>query len=116
MVRLISRFARWLESRFPEKLVVSREDYTHLRASVNVVEAEVVMLKDEIAALTARLGAVETAAVHKGAVQDVIRVVEAVKTDIVALKANLGWSKPIVEGTEKAQELAAMLNGELING
>src|SRR6185312_2576728 len=116
MIRAIVRLARWLESRFHEKVVVLHADYVRMRAGLDVAEAEIVLLKDELASLKARLAGAETAAVHKGAVQDVIRVVEAVKTELVALKANLGWSKPIVEGTEKAQELSAMLNGEIIHG
>lgn len=89
MIKRLKAVVTWLESRFPEKVMVKQADLDAIHARIAVVEAS---------------------AVHKEAVQDLIAVVKALKDDVTALKVNLGWGK----STEKAAEIQAMLNGEII--
>jgi hypothetical protein len=86
MIRLLVKLGHWLETRFPEKLEVSKVDYDML---------------------IQRVMNLENAAVHKAAVQDVIKVVAQVKNDIASLKTSLGFSA----GPEAAK-IEAFLSGE----
>jgi hypothetical protein len=121
MIRALVRFGKWLEARFPEKVVVTLRDYTVLADLVADSGTELDLLRSELRELKAnheatidRVGRVEASAVHKGAVQDLVAVVKVLQTELVALKANLGWSKPVLEDADKAREVQAMLNGEVL--
>lgn len=60
----------------------------------------------QIETLVQRLSVVETNAVHKGAVNDLITAVKLLKDEYVSLKASLGMSR-IGDAS-----IRAMLNGE----
>ena len=110
MIKRLKALVLWLESRFPEKVTVTAEAHALLRGDLDRAEREISTWIGEFAAVKARLTAVETAAVHKEAVQDLIAVVKALKDDVNALKTNLGWSNL----GAKTEEIKAMLNGEVI--
>lgn len=120
MIRAMVRLGNWLDRRFPEKLVVTAADYTRLHDEIGAVRVELDLLREEIHELKANHAAtldrvvhLEASSVHKGAVQELITVIKSTHDELVALKANLGWSKGIVEGPS---DLAAMLNGEIVHG
>jgi len=118
VIRLIVRFANWLNARFPEKLTVTKDMYASLVFVSNRQETELSLLTDRVAtveknveALVARVGHLEASAVHKGAVQDLITAVKVLKDEQIAMKANLGWNRnPLAD-----KEIEAMLNGEVID-
>lgn len=89
MIRTLISFGKWLESRFPEKVVVTQHDYNELNR---------------------RLLLVEEAAVHKEAVQALIKIIEEMKIEQNSFKASMGFvSKPVNE------DIAAMLNGSFLS-
>ncbi len=106
MIRLLSKLVNWLEVRFPEKLVVTEADYRELTQSIQTCKA----LIPQVDAVLSRLSVIETNAVHKQAVQDLIVAVKALKDEYVSLKASLGMSR-IGDA-----EIRAMLNGLPIQG
>jgi len=87
MIRLMVRFGKWLEARFPEKVVVTQQDYT---------------------ALLNRISAIEQNAVHKGAVADLVGVVKKLDQDYNSFKVSMGF-------VPEKKTLEAMLNGEVIS-
>ena len=89
MLKLIIKLGKYLERRFPERVVVTRSDYD---------------------ALLLRLSAVEKSAVHVEAVRDVVKAVKALKDDHDSFKASMGFTP------QKGRILEAMLNGEIISG
>lgn len=98
MIRLIIKIANWLDKRFPERVEIKKADYDALLARLGVLEANIIE--------------VQTAAVHKSAVRDVISAVQAVKDDLSSLKASLGFNRP-AEAMDP--QLLAVLNGEHIS-
>lgn len=117
MIRLIVRLGKWLDARFPAKVVVTRADYEGLGAQISRLEVELSMLTDRVgtseashAATIDRVAHLEASAVHKGAVSDLVQHVKEQKDELTAIKANLGWQP----NSAKASELSAMLNGEMI--
>src|ERR1700685_92627 len=112
MVKLIVKLAKWLENRFPEKLVVKAEQYYALNEEVSMLRNE---LKDAQLSLTKaleRLSVVESNAVHKGAVSDLVIAVKTMKEDYATFKANtLGGNKPLTE-----EDMNEMFNGGPIHG
>jgi hypothetical protein len=87
--RLLIKLGRWLDKRFPEKVVLTRA---------------------EIDALILRITAVEQNAVHKGAVSDLVLIVKQVKDEFASLKTSLGMNRV---GND---DIEAMLNGTPITG
>ena len=87
MLKLIIKLGKYLENRFPERVVVTPADY---------------------AALLQRIAVVEQNAVHKGAVSDLVKAVKALKDDQDSFKASMGFTP------QKGQVLEAMLNGQMI--
>lgn len=89
MIRLLVKLGQWLETRFPEKLEVSKTEYESLKQRVLVLE---------------------TSAVHTEAVKEVIKVIAQVKNDVSSLKTSLGFSA----GPEAAK-IEAFLSGEPVS-
>jgi hypothetical protein len=89
MIRLLVKLGQWLEKRFPEKLEVSKVDYD---------------------TLIQRISNLESTAVHKNAVQDVIKVVAQVKNDVASLKTSLGFA-----GQAESSKIEAFLSGEPVS-
>lgn len=110
MIRRLKALVSWLESRFPEKVVVTAEHYRALSQDLDQAGREITTWIGEVSAVKARVAVVEASAVHKEAVQDLITIVKALKDDVTALKANLGWGKT----AEVADLVRATLNGEEI--
>lgn len=88
MIKLLIKLGKWLETRFPEKHVVTPAEYV---------------------ALLERVANLEANSVHKDAVKDLVLVVKAVKDEFQTVKTGLGLNSP------KASELMAMLNGHPIS-
>ena len=106
MIRILVRFGRWLDQRFPEKLVVTTESYTSLQNDIQSCKA----LISQVDLLVQRLSVVEKNAVHKDAVSDLIKAVKALKDEYVSLKASFGMSRI------GDSDIRAMLNGHPIQG
>lgn len=110
MIKRLKAFVLWLESRFPEKVVVTAEHIARLEFSMadalRGMEGANAALGDH----EQRLGKVESSAVHKDAVQDLITIVKALKDEVTAMKVNMGWN---VKAAQQ-EEISAMLNGEVI--
>jgi hypothetical protein len=98
-----------LETRFPEKVVVTAENYLSLHAEMSLITARIKELEQNLAPLVQRLSVVEANAVHKGAVQDLVSVVKGLKDEYISLKASMGMSRM------GDSELQAMLNGQPID-
>lgn len=94
MVRLLLTIAKWLDSRFPAKVVVLESDYQELKSRVVQLETE--------------LAGMRQVAVHKDAVRDVIEVVKKVKEDLQSFKTSLGFNRT------QTTDILASLNGEPI--
>lgn len=95
MIRLLVRLGKWLDSRFPAKVVVLESDYRELRERMSGMESQMLALRKE--------------AVHKDAVKDLVLVVKSVKEDFQSLKTSLGFNARQVN-----PELSAVLNGEYL--
>lgn len=115
LIKLLVKLGHWLETRFPEKRVVSVSDYENLHKRLKAIDAEVSMCRSSLSDTTLslnkaleRLSQVESAAVHKGAVRDLVIAVADLKTDYQGFKTSLGF--------RPNPELQAALNGEIING
>ena len=118
MIRLLVKLGAWLDTRFPEKVVITRDLYDevrvqvyHLAARIAAVDSKLQRVETSLEAANSRLFKVENSAVHKGAVSDVVIAVQALKADVVSLKANLGMNRVLAD-----KELQIMLSGEEING
>lgn len=97
MIRFLVKLGHWLDSRFPEKVVVTTASFE-------------ILVKD-LRAVQTRLDRMEKEAVHKDAVKDLVLVVKSVKDDFQSLKTSLGFN------TRQANpELNAVLNGEYLQG
>ncbi len=110
MIKRLKALVNWLESRFPEKVVVSAERYTQFAADVEALADRVITVNSDLLHHGERLSKIEAAAVHKEAVQDLIRVVKALQDDVTSLKTSLGFNKMV----QKQDDISAMLNGEVI--
>jgi len=113
LIKFLVKLGQWLETRFPEKRVVTVADYDHLQRRLRVLDNEIAMLRSELndgglslnKALE-RLSQVESSAVHKGAVKDLVLEVKQLKDDYTSFKASMGF--------RPNPELEAALNGEMI--
>lgn len=124
MIKQLSKFVKWLEVRFPEKLIVTEESYASLllyiqgcETRIKQLDSELGMLRDDarahvadIAAAVDRISMVESSAVHKGAVGDLVKVVAELKADLASFKTSIGFKTQAVN-----EDLSLMLNGEFIN-
>ncbi len=88
MVKMIIRFARWLETRFPEKMVVTPQEYQTLLQRVLFLE---------------------TNSTHKDATKAVVLKMKDLQDEFATIKTGLGLNNP------KNMELMAMLNGQPIS-
>lgn len=115
MLRLLIRLGKWLDSRFPEKREVTIEAYDTIYrtlmahdAEFSEIRAKLDTLERNLEPLVSRIGVVETSAVHKGAVADLVSAVKAIKDEFQSLKTSLGM------GRIGNAEIRALLNGEPI--
>lgn len=113
MISWLKEVVLWLESRFPEKVTVTAESYRNLSVGLDRSERGITCAVASLAAHEGRLSSLETKSAHVDAVKDVIVHVAALKSEVAAMKAAMGWSQP-GEATIKQQEIQAMLNGEVI--
>ena len=116
MVRLLVRLGQWLDSRFPAKVTVTLKEYQALQSCQEQLQAEVSMLRSQLNdnslslnKVLDRLSVVESSAVHKGAVSDLVEVVKTLKDDYVSYKVSQGFTPKTVNS-----DLQAMLNGEFV--
>lgn len=105
MIRILVRFGKWLDSRFPAKVTLTEASFDLLVSDLKHLQTKV----DKLGDLDRRLALVETSAVHKGAVQDLVKVVAQLKEDYSSFKASSGFVP-----THVSPEIQAMLNGEYI--
>lgn len=108
---MLAKIGRWLMTRFPEKRVVTVENYMSLHTELSELRS---VLNDNVSSLNKaleRLSVVESNAVHKGAVSDLVNAVKVLKEDYATFKANTLGNKPLTE-----EDINAMFNGGPING
>ena len=117
MIQWLIKLGKWLETRFPKKLVITEAAYTELSNTIHRLHEEVGMLRNDVktqnlntVALIDRIATIEASAVHKGAVKDLVSAVQTLKDDYVSFKASMGFNRK----PEAVTELQAMLNGEMI--
>lgn len=111
MIHLIVRLGKWLENRFPAKLIVTEEKYLALHAELSIIRDTLTDTQLSLNKALERLSVVEQNSVHKEAVQVAIKELDTLKTDYISFKASMGF-RPIT--AEKQAEISAMLNGEAI--
>lgn len=87
MVQMLIRFGKWLEARFPEKIVITVKHYEDLLARIANLEAN---------------------SVHKDAVKILVLELKKVQDEFATVRTGLGLNTP------KAAEIQAMLNGQPI--
>lgn len=87
MVKLLIKLGKYLETRFPEKMQVTPEDYRELLS---------------------RIDNLEHSSVHKDAVKALVLKMKEMQDEFATVKTGLGLNTP------KVAELQAMLNGEAI--
>ena len=111
-MRVWTAVANWLDRRFPEKTIVTVENYMSLHTELSMLRSLLVDMKPQLDKLNERMSVVESNAVHKGAVSDLVIAVKTLKEDYATFKANtLGGGKPITDA-----EINALFNGGPING
>lgn len=108
MIRLLVRFGKWLDSRFPAKLVVTTEQYEQLHTELSMVRGQLSDMALSLNKALERLSVVESNAVHKEPVQTVISELDKLKNEYSSFKASMGYKHQI------SPEIQAMLNGEVI--
>ena len=120
MIRMLVKIASFLDRRFPEKRVVTAQEYDKLNSLIQAAHTELSDMTSRLEnieksaeATIRRLSVVEQSAVHKAAVQEVIKHVELVKEEMTALKFGLGLDRP---QTSKDAEINAVLNGQPLLG
>jgi hypothetical protein len=118
MISLLKRIVSWLETRFPEKLVLKAEDYmaSLAKAAAHDVElsglrSEAQIVKNDVEVLVARIGALESKAAHVEAVRDVVLALKKLQDEYSSLKTSLGMNK-----VPRSPDAAAYLNDEPIGG
>lgn len=104
MIRWLVKLGQWLDRRFPEKCVVTLQDYKALEQGLQQCKD----LTLHFDAVVERLSVVEANAVHKEAVAALIKHVQQLKDEVASLKAGLGMNR-VGDAI-----LQAMLNGEPI--
>lgn len=116
MIRLLVKLGQWLDSRFPAKVTVTLKQYEALQGCQDQLQAEMSMLRSQaqdqassLATLLERLSVVESSAVHKGAVADLVEVVKTLKDDYISYKVSQGFTPKTVN-----HDLSAMLNGQYL--
>lgn len=114
MIRLLVSLGRWLDARFPAKVIVTETSYLTLKAQVDVLvdlaqRNDYQDLVKRINTCESGINIVQTNAVHKEAVQDVIAEMVKIKADLQSFKVSLGFNRIV------NKDLSAMLNGEVIN-
>lgn len=118
MIRAIVKLGQWLDSRFPAKVIVTADSFLELQrkqvdfaSSVVRLHNYVDSLVEKMNTLENRMRVVESNAVHKGAVQDLVTITTQLKDDYTSFKASMGFV-----AKEARPELTAMLNGEYLPG
>lgn len=114
MIRLLVKLGRWLDSRFPAKVIVTESDYAKLHHDISICMEkieQVIDIQKRLVAVEAGLVDMQKAAVHKDAVKDLVLVVKSVKEDFQSLKTSLGFN-----ARQANPELSAVLNGEYLGG
>ena len=88
MVKWIINLGKWMEKKFPDKKVVTVQDYQNLLDRITNLEAN---------------------SVHKDAVKIIVLKLKEVQDEFSTVKTGLGMS------TVRSAEIQAMLNGEAIS-
>jgi hypothetical protein len=110
---MLIKLGKFLEARFPKKVLLVEADYRALQRKVEGLDVEVAMLRSDlrdalnsVGIVSSRVGIVEVAAVHKDAVKSVISELQKIKDEFASLKTSLGFSRQV------PPEISMMLNGE----
>jgi chromosome segregation ATPase len=117
LIQLLIKLGKWLEARFPKKLLVLESDYRELKSRLFSLDGELSILRQDIKEhlnnielVVSRVGTIEAAAVHKDAVKSVISELQKVKDEFASLKTSLGFNRSV----QTPPEITAMLNGEIL--
>jgi hypothetical protein len=105
MIQLIVKLGKWLETRFPTKIVVTTAEHLTLKAQIDVAVKILPDLEKQIDMINQRLSVVETSAAHTEAVKVLINEIARLKEDFITIKTGLGLSRI------QDADVHAMLNG-----
>lgn len=109
MIRLIVKMGKWLDSRFPAKVVVTEAQFVALNEEIKVLRDTVTDAQLSLNKALERLSVVEGNAVHKEPVALAIQELDKLKQDYTSFKASMGFANKAL-----SPEIQALLNGELI--
>lgn len=109
MIRLIVKMGRWLDSRFPAKVVVTEAQFAALNEELSTLRAQVNDQGLSLNKTLERMSVVEGNAVHKEPVALAIQELDKLKQDYTSFKASMGFSNKAL-----SPKIQAMLNGEVL--
>lgn len=109
MIKSIVRLGKWLETRFPEKVVVTTTDYMALATQLAVIGSQLKDIDLSLNTALERLSVVETSAVHKEPVKLLVEEVDRLSKDYKSFKASMGFTPSVSNA-----EIQALINGEPI--
>jgi len=109
MIRLLVKLGKWLDSRFPAKVVVTQKQFEAMHTELSMMRGTLSDVDLSLNKVLERLAVVESSAVHKGAVSDLVEVVKTLKADYVSFKVSQGFTPQAVN-----HDLSAMLNGQYL--
>ena len=112
---MLGKIGQFLQTRFPEKLVLTEDHYHELVNLVKGAHTELAGLHDKIREMDSlvakayeRLSVLETSAVHKDAVQAVVKHLQEAKEEVNKIKFSMGIDRQV------NPEIQAMLNGKVL--
>lgn len=107
MIQMLINLGKWLEQRFPKQVVLVEQDYQQLKKRIQDLEDRYIAVEE----LTLKIRMIETTAVHKEPVQELIKAMAQMKAEIVSLRAGLG----ITASATSPEAMETMLNGAFIS-
>jgi len=117
MIQMLINLGKWLEVRFPKKVVVLEQDYQQLKKDLEIVGKNYSKLYSGldshfslIDGLSIRVNTIESNAVHKEPVKLLVEEMAKLKSELASLRAGLG----ITASASSPEAMEAMLNGVML--
>ena len=117
MIQMLINLGKWLETRFPKKVVVLEQDYQQLKKDLEIVGKNYSKLYSGldshfslIDGLSIRVNTIESNAVHKEPVKLLVEEMAKLKSELASLRAGLG----ITASASSPEAMEAMLNGVML--
>jgi hypothetical protein len=117
MIQMLINLGKWLEARFPKKVVVLEQDYQQLKKDLEIVGKNYSKLYSGldshfslIDGLSIRVNTIESNAVHKEPVKLLVEEMAKLKSELASLRAGLG----ITASASSPEAMEAMLNGVML--